>query len=207
VDVCAWRCARCRLRRASRQSRHPSLNRRRRPTTIIWRGRSCRFRSAGTRRTDPRNSATPLKRNIIAWRRPFRHWALKSPMPICLWRQPKVRSNLRILRRAGRRNALKNRAEVALGEEQAPRLQARLQARFARASGRHRPACPSPAIAPAEMPCALSVCRGGRAVPAFAVATNHRAMSCRFFPSVRGSCVAAIHARAMYGRSSRLTTV
>ncbi|WFU21324.1 hypothetical protein QA649_24780 [Bradyrhizobium sp. CB1717] len=39
-------------------------------------------------------SATPRKRNIIAWRRPFRHWALKSPTLICLWRQAKGSMNL-----------------------------------------------------------------------------------------------------------------
>jgi hypothetical protein len=33
----------------------------------------------GLRSKTLRKSATPRKRNIIAWRRPFRYWALKSP--------------------------------------------------------------------------------------------------------------------------------
>jgi hypothetical protein len=65
----------------------------------------------------PWKSATPRKRNIIAWRRPFRYWALKSPTPICLWRQPKVRCNLENSAPTGLPNPLKNRAEVARRRE------------------------------------------------------------------------------------------
>ena len=63
-------------------------------------------------------SATPRKRSIIAWRRPFRHWALKSPTPICLSRRPKVRRSPVILRPLSLPNSLAQPRERRAGVHQ-----------------------------------------------------------------------------------------